>query len=373
MYYLLGGSGVPNYGDELMAGGWLRYLARKNPDARVVIDTNVPSISTLLLQPENWKASHVSVVKSLATQNPLEHFWQNFERGYKFFARGGFSKYARLSAFDDYLKNTQIFHLFGGGYISDKWPHTGFLLGFAGAAQAEYGFRLVGTGLGITPISAPPPALDKTARRVLNRFQMIELRDQSSAAFISKTSGNDNSFHGLDDSFLEPVKPLADQEPALHVSCFMAGRNLDAFIGKLLLREHEIKKKFSSIKFWECAPHRDREAFTKIREAFPEAVLEPLSSLIGRHSFGKEDVMITTRFHPHLIGSRSGIRGYFIAISGDYYADKHTSVCNLGSNFKPFSQFERRGFNLDSSTEMAGLDATRVEVKNKLANGIYVD
>ena len=40
--YLVGSTGFPNYGDELVASQWLRYLAEHEPDAEVWLDSPAP-------------------------------------------------------------------------------------------------------------------------------------------------------------------------------------------------------------------------------------------------------------------------------------------------------------------------------------------
>jgi len=354
-----------------MARGWLRYLSENKPDDRVIIDTNVPTVSTLLLQPDNWRASHVSIARNLSLKSEDDSFWSNFDRGYKFFLRGGFGRYTRFVMLNKMLGCVKSFHLFGGGYISEKWPHTGFLLGFAGALEKEYGVKLYGTGLGLTPISSPPAEYKKVAKRVLGRFHFIELRDAGSWTAVSGITNDHNCFAGLDDSFLTPVSPTENKEPSLHISCFLGGKNMQAFLESLSRKRVEIEKRFRAVKFWICAPHRDLEAFSAIKTVIPDIEPVEIEYLLGEFRFGSEDVMITTRFHPHMMAARSGVRGYFMKISGDYYNDKHESVRSLGSQFRPFSEFDELGFDLDPSTEMAQMDLERVAQKRALAARIY--
>ena len=372
MPYLIGGSGIPNYGDELMARGWLRHLARKRPGTRVVIDTAIPSVSTLLLQPENWQASHVSIVKELFLQKPSPNFWENFERGAGFFDRGGFAHYPRIGLAEQFLASAGSFHLFGGGYISSKWPHTGFLLGFAGAVQRRFGIKLFGTGLGLMPIDPPPPHLRQAFHDLLAGFGAIELRDAASAQFIRDHGPGQNIVtDGLDDCFLEAPPALRDQAPTLHLSAFMQDGSLAPLLRRLERRRDRIGSRFERIRFWVCAPHRDQAALEAIRALFPQLEVAGVADLLADPGFGREDVMITSRFHPHMMAARAGLRGYYYQISGDYYAAKHRSVLELGSRFRPFSEFEAHNFDIDPSTEMAAADPARVARKQALADTIY--
>ncbi|WP_192931286.1 polysaccharide pyruvyl transferase family protein [Gemmobacter serpentinus] len=372
MHYLIGGSGIPNYGDELMARGWLRYLAQHHPEDRVVIDTTLPTVSTLLLQPAHWKASHVAIVREVGFPKSSPDFWKNFARGLAFFDQGGFAAFPQLNLAEGFLAQANRFHLFGGGYISSKWPNTGFLLGFAGALKARFGTRLHGTGLGLLPIDPPPAALQQAFRTVLNGFTSLELRDPAAEGFIRDHSAGDNVVpDGLDDCFMEPPPPLHDQPPTLHISCFMKDSGLAPLLRRLDRRRERISKRFEKIKFWVCAPHRDQDAFEAIRDLFPQTEAAHVGDLLADPGFSKDDVMITSRFHPHMIAARAGIRGYYIQISGDYYAAKHQSVVALGSRFLPFADFETRNFDLEPCTAMAKADAERVTRKQKRATAIY--
>lgn len=49
VHYLVGPSGYPNFGDELIAATWLRYLARTEPEAEVWLDTHSPGPAQLML------------------------------------------------------------------------------------------------------------------------------------------------------------------------------------------------------------------------------------------------------------------------------------------------------------------------------------
>ena len=48
--YLIAPSGYPNYGDELIARAWLRYLSKERPRATVVLDCHSPGQATLLFR-----------------------------------------------------------------------------------------------------------------------------------------------------------------------------------------------------------------------------------------------------------------------------------------------------------------------------------
>jgi polysaccharide pyruvyl transferase WcaK-like protein len=373
MIYLVGGSGVPNFGDELMAASWLRYLNSQHPDKRIVMEVKNPSISSLMLGGLHPRASHVSIIKKIAATKPLPTFWENVNRGYRFMHRKGFQHHAIFDGVEKILNKAEVIHLFGGGYINENWPHTGFLLGFAAALQDEAGCKLYGTGLGLMPMSDPPAEFSRTFRRIIDRFEFIESRDAEGYAKISRLQTREGTvINGLDDTFMNSSGRLkAAEGRTMHISCFLDDNNLAIFIEAIQRLRRRSDWEFNKVLFWECAPHRDRKALEALREILPEIENVSLWNLIEDIPVHPGDAMITTRFHPHLLAARAGAMGYYIH-SGDYYRTKHESVVALGSPFLPFSEAETRGFSYDNeSSPIQVLDKQRVERKLATIASIY--
>ncbi|WP_410631146.1 hypothetical protein [Amycolatopsis sp. cmx-4-83] len=66
VHYLVGPSGHPNFGDELIAATWLRYLAGTEPDADVWLDTHSPGPrATPAGRPASPAAVHGHVVAAV--------------------------------------------------------------------------------------------------------------------------------------------------------------------------------------------------------------------------------------------------------------------------------------------------------------------
>ncbi|MGH3910802.1 MAG: polysaccharide pyruvyl transferase family protein, partial [Pseudonocardiaceae bacterium] len=61
-YYLVGATGFPNYGDELIARGWLRYLVEVAPDADVWLDCHSPGPARILLDGVHPRARFVDTL-----------------------------------------------------------------------------------------------------------------------------------------------------------------------------------------------------------------------------------------------------------------------------------------------------------------------
>ena len=53
------------------------------------------------------------------------------------------------------ISGLEVYHLHGGGYLNNRWPTHGFMVGLGLAATELTGCRLVATGLGLGPLEAP--------------------------------------------------------------------------------------------------------------------------------------------------------------------------------------------------------------------------
>lgn len=372
MYYLLGGSGVPNYGDELIAKYWLTYLAEKNPTERIVLECTDPSISALRLHPYNWRASHVTIVKSLTRSLPNDDFWGNLERGYKFFYRNTLAKHPRLTGVEKYFQDAHTFHMIGGGYISEKWPRTSFLLGFAAALNKTFGTRIIATGVGLMPMSPPPTEHKRTFRKVIESFDFIESRDGHGPQFIAEHSGIGKvAYHGLDDTFMRSEPTPSHGGRTLHISTYLQNDRLAALVRRVKRHDSEIKRQFDRILFWNCAPDRDQLAQEAFKEAFPNMEVADVWSLVDRLPVKAGDTIISSRFHPHLLAARAGANGYYLE-HGEYYQIKHGSVVELGSPLRPIVELEEVGFTpVDAPAPIVSQDAERVKKKLEVARLIY--
>src|ERR1700761_613720 len=76
LVYLIGTCGVPNYGDELVTGMWLRLLARRAPEAEVVVDCQFPRSATLLLGDLHPNVRFVDTLWQLCNAAPTDEPWE---------------------------------------------------------------------------------------------------------------------------------------------------------------------------------------------------------------------------------------------------------------------------------------------------------
>src|SRR5919107_3221370 len=72
MYYLVGPTGYPNYGDELIAAAWLRHLAQVAPDADVWLDCHSPGSAQVLFDGLHPRVRFVDTLWRLCWHAPSE-------------------------------------------------------------------------------------------------------------------------------------------------------------------------------------------------------------------------------------------------------------------------------------------------------------
>ena len=251
-----------------------------------------------------------------------------------FFDYGGFDKHPSLRHFSDLFGEVEIFHLHGGGYLNSIWPKNAFILGFALALKKRFGTRLYGTGLGVLPLPAPTGTNATLIAEVMSAFEFIETRDLESFNYIKSHGGEADVIFGLDDCFLH-TRTLSPAEKRqgrwLHLSDFTTS----GFIEEILAIVDRTNSCFDQIVFWECIS-RDGECASALKRhgadirilRVDELVNEPLPVAVN-------DVMMTARFHPHLLAARLGAQGFF-RTDKSYYDIKHRSLVISGSPFHNF-------------------------------------
>lgn len=332
-HYLIGGSGIPNFGDELIATAWTTFLSARAPEDQIVLDVKSVKASQEIVH-TGPNVRHVSSLKTIAHTRASGDVWGNMTRGLNFIKNRGLEKYESAAPLRDAMADLSTFHVFGGGYINTRWPAAAFYLGLGVAVKEATGAKLFASGLGLMPWS--PPVTDaerRTADRVASAFDAFEVRDQASADAF----GAANVISGLDDVFMLPEPQRLQGLPStLHVSLTFAERNWESFAAPFVAHVAQTyAPAFQRVTFWNNAPDKDAFALKKVREAIPQVEVIEIGDLVNAPlPFGEDDAMVTTRFHPHMMAARAGIPGLYRQ-GNSYYMTKHGSVALLGSGMKP--------------------------------------
>lgn len=369
MIYMIGGAGNGNFGDELIVRGWLSFLREAGVTDPVVCDENYASISRRFigtLFPDALFAEDVNRLKSRGADT----FFAAFSRGWRFYENGGFERHPDLAQLQERLQKTKVLHMHGGGYINTIWPKNAFLLGFTAATKREYGCRLVGTGLGLLPAANPPELYLPILREAIETFDLLEVRDRWAFDWLRRISDAPCVVNGLDDSFLLPREaPQGTGPRTLHLSWFSFAQGFDEMMAYATGPE---AKDFERILFWACTD-QDMRCFEKLKESCPRAESTSWQELVkGPLPVRPGDVLLTARFHPHMLAARYGATGAYRVDRG-YYDVKQGSIVDLGS---PFRQIGAGPLSFPKGAATAynpiyRLDEERVASKRKLASWIY--
>lgn len=346
MYYLLGGAGYKNFGDELMVRGWLDWLSAEYPEVNIVVDGAKKENIRDTFGVSHPKIIPADLTNRLASSPRPASFWDAVIRGLTFFDRKGPEKYPTLANDINLLMQASVVHLHGGGYLNKHFKDKGFLLGIAVGASRLTGAKLIATGVGITPLDKPDSIHLEKLGDFLQQFSVFETRDAESANFLKESFDFSGVISGLDDTFVTGIQYAPTVGKKLHLS-WSDGRIGDDEFDRVKSYVQDNSGKYSEIIFWKCAPN-DHQAWMAIKEICPVAKMLDFDDLVGcAIPVSENDHMLTSRFHPHLIGARGGAAGGYYS-HGAYYDVKHGSIVKLGSGF---FEIENREISFDDFEE----------------------
>jgi hypothetical protein len=327
LYYVVAPVGHPNYGDELIAAGWLRRLAEVAPEADVWVDTHSPGPAAVLLDGIHPRAKFTDTLWRLCWESPSEDPWQAAAWVREAVHNPGMMP--RLHGGIELLATADVVHVVGGGYINKLWPKQIGLLAGAAAAVERSGGRAAMTGHGLVPASDDAAALLVS---LVDHFDVAEVRDDASAELVGVQPGIDDAFLAIGPHRYE----TADDQPEVML-CLQADL-VEVGIGKLagavlsMLRAWKVPPE--RIGVVEGVPRVDREVFALLERELPGARFYPFSH-VWAHGLpaNSRQTWISTRFHVHMLAAAAGASGVAVSINPDYYATKHRSLAALGSNW----------------------------------------
>ncbi len=344
--YLIGGNGAPNYGDELIVKSWIDYLSRRFPGERMVLDCNNASIAEGFFEHARDYLSVISGVKTFTNKtvrprvahikNGADRFLESVRIGLQFFEAREWQSSPYLAKVIDALGKSRTLHILGGGYInSGIRPDSGFLIGFAAAARRALGIRVFATGLGITPFGIERSKQAAGLIAALEEFSVFECRDAYGFDRLYALTEGTSLVNGVDDTFMLRPEAKEDGVSRLHL-CFLRTDVREAYPG-MLRNIGRLSADFDEVTYWNCVPRMADDNISWVKKEIPRVTLLDCRELVyDPIPVSPNDLMITQRFHPHLISARIGCDGYFVQ-DGKYYFDKHHSVVHLGSTFRKYA------------------------------------
>ncbi|OZM73247.1 hypothetical protein CFN78_10300 [Amycolatopsis antarctica] len=369
LFYLVAPAGFPNYGDELIAAAWLDYLAETAPEADVWVDTHSPGGAAVLLSSHHPRVRFTDTLWRLAEGAPSDDPWEAANWVQEVVHNPGMMP--RWHHGVELLARAEVVHLLGGGYVNQVWPrHIGVLAG-AAAAVRRSGGRAAMTGQGLLPAADGVAPL---LRALADRFELVDVRDDGSAALLGVPTGADDAFLGMG-----PARFAKGDAP--EVMLCLQSDLLDEGAGTLAAGV------LATLRAWKVAPENvgvvegiprvDRDVYALFEHELPGARFYPFPD-VWAHGLpvAEGQTWLSTRFHPHLVAASAGVAGVAISVRPDYYATKHRSLTELGSGWTVVDDIEAMAAGeVPERPVTGGFDADLVarlaHRKRELADAVY--
>ncbi|MFW0148710.1 polysaccharide pyruvyl transferase family protein [Mycobacterium sp. smrl_JER01] len=333
VYYLIATAGFPNFGDELILRGWLRHLAETAPHATVWVDTHSPGSAQMLVGDAHPKVRFTDTLWRLCWEAPSEDPWE--VAAWVQHALGNPGLAPRWHQGIMALRQVDVVHVVGGGYVNRIWPHHVGLLAGAAAAARLSGARAAMTGHGLTP---EPAGSGPLLRALIERFTVAEVRDAHSAELLDIATGIDDAFlcvgreHVVRPRDVWPSGPLPEVMLCLQSDLSEAGNQSVAGAVLAMLRDWQVSGE--DVCVVEGIPRVDREVYALIEHELPGAMFYPFADVWEKGlPVSGDQVWISTRFHMHMAAAAAGAGGVALAVNQDYYVTKHQSLIDLGSGW----------------------------------------
>lgn len=328
--YLVATTGHPNYGDELIAATWLKYLARTAPDSEVWVDCPNPGPSEVLLGHLHPHVRFTDTFWRLCWEAPSDSPWEVASFVQHAINNPGMAPH--WVAGIELAARVDLVHVIGGGFINRIWPRHIGLLAASVAAVRRSGGRAVMTGQGLWPTAEDTDALLRT---LLSQFEIIDVRDEPSAELLRSASQvsatGDDMFFGVAD---ELFRTDDTREFMVCLQSDLLDVTLPALAGFLLdtLRAWDVRS--DQVGFVEGIPRVDREVYALVEHDLPGARFYPFSEIIDSGlPVTPEQRWLSTRFHVHLMAAAAGASGVAVSINSGYYTNKHRSLLARGSGW----------------------------------------
>ncbi|CAH1658254.1 hypothetical protein CHELA1G11_11387 [Hyphomicrobiales bacterium] len=337
--YCFGGN--KNFGDDYILDCWIRFASVAAPDKKIVVNSPVGWMLPFYADNPNVVFNNFLGGIVSAAIAPLKK--DGRELGIVDYIAAGRAAAETImrdhGVWRDFLGRVSGFQICGGGYLNNLFKGA-----YATASAMAHLARALGvpayaTGLGLLPLDEGIPELDD----FFAMFEIVEVRDKESFAYLEQNAPSARSRFGLDDTFLMDVRAAQQPRrmPALYLN-IQSDMNLRPLHKDILARLEPVVKRdrdsFSEIRYLCFFSPSDDVFLAELRKLYPCVSVYPSDLLFQQGlPFAPGDVCISSRFHCHLLASRSGAKGLYITGKKGYYDIKHASVTNVGSRWKSFS------------------------------------
>lgn len=364
--YLVGSSGYPHYGDELVAAAWLRHLAVTEPDAEVYLDCPNPGGAQLFLGDLHPHVRFVDTLFRISWAAPQDDVEQVVDFATQATRSPGYG-YAHRAMGVELLQSADVFHVIGGGFVNAIWPfHTTFLA--AGQVlAADHGVRVAATGTGLIPAAASTELLD----RLTAGYAVVDVRDTASKELLSADAVTVTG----DDALLGLGEDVYDQRDTVSTMMCFQSDLLDDGVEALATSAIETAKAWGlrpeKVGYIEAIPGQDRVVFELIEKELPGIRFYPFTEVWRAGLPARRGQRwLTTRESLHLAAAAAGAWGVAFPVKGGYDDIGHRELVAQGSRWAIGTPGEvapethgEAGF----GTALGGL----VEAKRAVAQAVY--
>jgi len=326
--YLVGTSGLPHFGDDLVAAQWLRYLAVHEPEAQVWLDSPFPGNSQLLLGDLHPHVRFVDTIYRIAWAAPSEDPAEIVD-----FARRAIQDPGVMAghAFGvELLQSVDIFHVLGGSYINSIWPRHLAALAVGATLAAEYEATAALTGAALAPGAADSALLGLLAKE----FKVVDARDEVTKDLLAV----DHTTVTCDDVMIDYGDHIYDKRETRSVMIATQSDLLDAGV------EAVAESVAATLRYWqvtgeqcgyiESIPGSDRVVFDLLAEEFPGMRFYPTVELWKEgYPARRGQRWITTRYHAHLLPALAQASGIAIPGMAGYSDIEHEALIAQGSRW----------------------------------------
>lgn len=350
-HYLIGEAGFPNYGDELIAREWVKYLAEADPEVPVVFDCLCAGPAAAILYGLHPKLTVVDTIAQLCivdrerlfkslpdderASTPIESIPVTAIGGELTKALDDEGYAARYAAGIRLLnERTQDLHIIGGGYMRSFWNANLARLSAAQWAQ-RHGIPAVVSGVGLEPLDERDRAYAAAAARDITAFSCRDVpsRDAIDPEHRTTTLAPDDCFvNALEGVYLPDDAPLPQTMVCMQLDLVDDPK---ALLGHMVavLEAWDVPQG-ERIGVVECIPYDSQDAMHMLAEHGWEPWLYPLQDLLERGFPAQAGQRwLSTRYHPHLLAAARGCSGSFISVQEGYYDVKHAAVLRMGSRW----------------------------------------
>lgn len=365
--YLVATTGHPNYGDELIAATWLKYLARVAPESEVWLDCPNPGPSEVLLGHLHPRVRFTDTFWRLCWEAPSDGPWEVASFVQHAINNPGMAP--RWVAGIELAAKVDVVHVIGGGFINGIWPRHIGLLAASVAAVRRSGGRAVMTGQGLWPVAEDAHSL---LRNLVAQFEVVDVRDEPSTELLSScghiTATGDDMFFGIEPA-LYRTEDL--REIMVCLQSDLLDVSVPAMAGFLLDTLRDWGAQPEQVGFVEGIPRVDREVFGLVEHDLPGARFYPFSEIIdyGLPAAANQR-WLSTRFHTHLMAAAAGAQGVAVSINSGYYTNKHRSLIERGSGWQLNEGLRIPAIPRDGGFSASALQGMQ-ESKTELARSLY--